>query len=228
MKQSGVLATAFVVTLGVLLVALFALRQLGAGETATVSPSPSASDVALATASESASASIAGPSASVEASVEPTSTPSLTTSTSRPTPTRARSASANTIEVVVLGSKYINPSLASNGKVTKLANGGMIMSSDRTISDPSEVQYRIPAGQIPAGTRITRIDVAVCGLGQGDFWESYGPSGSDPDEYEVTKPAADGCWHFNGGTGKDSLVRVAVEKLSSLRIDEVVYTVTKA
>jgi hypothetical protein len=128
--------------------------------------------------------------------------------------------------VVVPGSRYVDPKIAQNGTVTKLANGGIILSSDRMFSEPTEVSYKLEATDLPAGTKIAKLDVAVCGIGTGDFWETYGPPDAEPAEHEVTPPDADGCWHYLGSNGKDTSVHAIIHLLSKLRIDKVVYTIT--
>jgi hypothetical protein len=39
-----------------------------------------------------------------------------------------------------------------------------------------------------AGKVIGRVDAALCGAASGQFWETYGPYGADPVEYEGTQP----------------------------------------
>ena len=169
MKQYALAATAFAGTLAVLLVVFLVVEQLGASTAvADASPSPSASNLALASRTPAS----VRPSSSVPASTEPSATPGPTptksNATPRPTATPGKTiAPGTTFDVVVLGSRYVSPIVPSNGKITKLANGGIQMESDRTLSDPTEVTYKLPADQVPPGTRITRLDVAVCGSGPG-------------------------------------------------------------
>ena len=89
-----------------------------------------------------------------------------------------------------------------------------------------EVTWELPAEAIPAGYRIISIDTAVCGAGSGDFWESYGPAGSDPEEQEVIAPAADGCWHYNGAPGPDTTVKAIIRLASVMAITRIDYVVT--
>ena len=100
------------------------------------------------------------------------------------------------------------------------------MTSDRMYSNPTTLTYVLPPSSVPAGARIARLDVAVCGDGSGDFWETYGPSDMEPIEYEVVPPEADGCWHYTGGTGQDSTVLAIIHLESRFQIDEIVYTIT--
>jgi len=232
MKQYGLLAAAFGGTLAVLLVAFLVIEQLGSsgGPTAGASASPSPSAVAIATTRPSATpvASIAPtavPSVAPSASAAPTPTPA--TATPRPTPAVGPSvAPGKTIQVVVRGAQYVDAVVAQNAKVTQIASGGVLISSDRTYSDQTTVTWKLPVSSLPAGTRIARLDVAVCGSAEGDFWETYGPPGTEPVENEVTPPASDGCWHYLGGSGRDSTVTGIIHLESKLWIDRLVYTIT--
>lgn len=240
MKQLGLFAAAFGGTLAVLLVAFLVIEQLGAAG-ATAEASPSSTDVALASPTPAPIArplpsQSAAPSASASASVAPsalavqTKAPATAaphpTATPRPTATPEPVAPGSTFDIVVPGQKYATSVVASNGTITKLPYGSILMSSERTISDSTEVSYRLPAGQVPPGTQIARLDVAVCGYGSGDFWETYGPADADPIEHEVTAPDADGCWHYLGGSGRDSTAHAIIQGATTLRISKVVYTIT--
>jgi hypothetical protein len=86
--------------------------------------------------------------------------------------------------------------------------------------------YELRPGDLPAGTKLSRLDLKVCGTAKGDFWEIYGPDGADPYEIEVGQPEADGCWHFNGGTGDGSAIDLYINGNTHMRIDRLVYTVT--
>ena len=236
MKQYGLLAAAFGGTLAVLLVAFLIIEQLGAaGATAdaTASPSPSAVAIARPTrASVAPGTSIAPsapPSVAPSPTAVPTSTPVTATPTPTPTPTRLPAPSGGpnkTIKIVVPGSQYIGSVVGKAGKVTKLPSGGVLLSSARIYSDVTSVTYELPVSRIPPGTRIVRLDVAVCGSAEGDFWESYGPAGTVPTEHEVKPPDADGCWHYLGGSGSNTSVNAIIQSQSKLWIDRLVYTIT--
>lgn len=229
MRQYGILAAVFGGTLAVLLVAFLVVEQMGAGNTAAVaSPSPSATAAAVASAPPPATIP-PKPSATADPSTAASSTPGPGTpaGTPRPTPTKAPPvAPGSIIEVVVLGHDFVESEIASNGTITTLASGGILMSSTRDLSDLTSVTYLLPRSQIPAGTIIKRLDVAVCGKGEGDFWETYGPPDANPSEHEATDPDADGCWHYLDSNGKDSTSKAIIEKRSTLRVDKVVYTIT--
>jgi hypothetical protein len=126
----------------------------------------------------------------------------------------------------VPGNQYINSAVPSNGSVTSNADGSVTMKLDRTVSDEIELDYIVPADRIPAGKTITNMDVLVCGTASGDFWESYGPQGSDPTEYEVVPPESDGCWHYRDAPGPDTTVKAFVHLATTFTITRIEYTVT--
>jgi hypothetical protein len=98
------------------------------------------------------------------------------------------------------------------------------LETTRTISAQLMVTWFLPEGSIPADTVVTGVDVAVCGSGDGDFYETYGPEGSDPMEHEVEQPDPDGCWHYAGAIGDDTSVIAIIRLASHLIIDRVEYT----
>lgn len=130
---------------------------------------------------------------------------------------------------MVLGSEYVNADVPANGKVTRGNGGSLTMTTDRTISAQMEVHWELPASKIPPGFRIVSVDVRMCGTGTGDFWESYGPEGSTPDEHELTQPERDGCWHYTGAPGPDTTVKAIIRLASTMTISKLEYvaTVTK-
>lgn len=77
------------------------------------------------------------------------------------------------------------------------------------------------AGGILRGFTLRSVDVRICGSGSGDFWETYGPEGSDPVEHEVAAPDADGCWHYNGAPGPDTAVKAIIRLASTMTISRV-------
>lgn len=142
-------------------------------------------------------------------------------------PTPAGTASADgRIRVVLAGSDYEFADVPENGTLTRLPGGGIRLESTRIISAQLMVTWFPPAGSIPAGATITDVDVVVCGRGEGDFYETYGPLGSDPAEHEVEAPSPDGCWHYDNAYGDDLSV-IAITRLQSrLDIERVEYTIT--
>jgi hypothetical protein len=234
MRQFVLVGGAFALTLAVLVGGFLVLRALPPGAAApTASPSPSASPTQVAAATSTVSPS-------------PTWTPTPAPSgTATPVPSASESAvptpsitpvpsfvGGEAIVVTVRGQDYVLAQglVPTHATITKLSNGGIRLDADGSLADPLLVTYRASV-PLPAGKSIKRIDVKVCGSGSGDFYESYGPPGSVPVEYEFEPPAADGCWHYAGAPGPDSKVIVAVNQAainapSTLQIDRLVYTFT--
>ncbi len=258
MRQAGLLAASFIVTLTVLSGGFFVMQAFTPSPTAPpaptaapATPAPTAAPIVTATPAATASPAPTAPPAASPATTPASATPAPSpAATAVPTPVRtaapSATASASTsatasgspaasavptgpegrIQVVVLGSQYSNSTVPSNGSV-KLGNGGLVtFRTDRTISDPLELDWDLPESAIPAGFTIRSIDVRICGTGSGDFWETYGPTGSTPDEMEVTAPQADGCWHYTGAPGPETTVKAAIRLNSTMTVARIEYTVT--
>lgn len=237
MRQSALLIGGFIVALAVLLGAFLGYRALTAGGTAA----------ALAPATQQAPPSNT-PAASVQPSTSATPTPRATptpkaTPTPRATPTAAPSPTATstpdpgdtqtprpsrTEMVTVPGAKYTSADVPEGGTVTPLTGGAIRIETGGPVAVTLTVLYNLPAGSLPAGARIASIDTDVCASGSGNFWEVYGPAGSDPDEFEVEAPGPDGCFHFKAAKGSDTLVKTIVEKASQMVVTKIVYTVKLA
>ena len=208
MRQAGLLVASFIVTLTVLSGGFFVLQAVNPP---TPTPAPTVAPTAAA----------------------PTAAPTARAATPAPTaaPTAASLPAASVgptgkIQVVVLGSEYVNADVGANGTLTR-GNGGVItFTTDRTISAQLEIDWEMPASAIPPGFTLRSVDVRICGSGTGDFWETYGPTGSNPDEAELTRPAADGCWHYEGAPGPDTTVRAIIRLASTMTITRLEYTAT--
>lgn len=235
MKQLGLLFATFGGTLAVLLVAFLVIRQLGAtsGGSTAASASPSASPLA----GVSTPVPTARPSRSIpprpsvppdDPSPSPSPSPPTGTVAARrtPVPTPPPVAPGTVVEIKVPGSGFVHEEVPSNGTVTKVAGGGVILQTTREFSEPLTVTYKLPLYQLPSGIKVVRVDAALCGNASGDFWESYGPAGSEPPEDEVTPPGPDGCWHYLGGSLSDTAVFAIIRTETTFKIDRVVYTVT--
>jgi hypothetical protein len=160
-----------------------------------------------------------------------TPTPSAVAATGKPILQSATSAptalaSGTVLTITVDGIDYV--SADTDGAVIHLTPQGTSLRIESTGKGTSHVAYTIPPAALPPGTTLGRIDLKLCGAAGGNFWEIYGPSGSDTNEQEVTQPLADGCWHFENGFGDSSYVDVYVVSKSFLRIDKLFYTVTVA
>ena len=148
--------------------------------------------------------------------------------TSQPTASAAPVTPGEQLTVTLRGDQYELADVPANGTITPRADGAITLTSTREISAQMMVTWFLPEDALPAGATIASLDVAVCGRGDGDFYETYGPEGSDPTEHEVEAPEADGCWHYRGSSGDDTSV-IAITRLKSiLVVERVVYTITIA
>jgi hypothetical protein len=234
MRQFVLIGAAFALTLAVLVGGFLVLRALppgAAAPTASPSPSPSPSQVAAVTPSPVPSPTwTPTPAPSRSATPEPSATSSAAaTPTITPVPPFV---GGEKIVVTVLGQDYVLAQglVPTHATITKLSGGAIRLDTDGSLGDPLTVTYRASVS-VPAGKSIRRIDVKICGAGGGDFYESYGPPGSVPVEYELEPPDSDGCWHYAGAPGPDSKVIVAVNQAainmpSTMQIDRLVYTFT--
>ena len=128
---------------------------------------------------------------------------------------------------VISGSDFLDSSVPDGASVTQ-ADGTAVLESTRAANDALLVTYDLPRDRLPAGAVIHSVAVRVCGTGEGDFWEVYGPLGAEPFEYEVAQPSADGCWHFVDGNGTDMTIIAATMYETRMVIEQVEYTVTFA
>ena len=239
MRQFALVGGVFALTVIVLFGGWLALgaiigRAPAPTDVTTASPTTSSTEIAPATSTVASSPTL-GPSSSTSAATSPAASPTPTSSAA-PTPTIAPVPSVvagQAIVVTLRGQDYVSAQGVDplHATLTNLSSGSIRLRADGNSGDPLAVTYRLSPSRLPAGKSIRRIDVKVCGSGSGDFWESYGPPGSEPAEYEAVPPAADGCWHFAGAPGPDSTVIVdvniaALNVTSTMQIDRVVYTVT--
>jgi hypothetical protein len=129
--------------------------------------------------------------------------------------------------ITLAGSDFKTSDVPEGGQLAR--NGDLaVLRTSKTSTDALWVTYELDRAQLPAGTTIYSVDTLICGRGSGDFWEVYGPTGSEPNEYEVVPPSADGCWHFTGAPGDDLSVIAAVMIESQLIVERVVFTVHTA
>lgn len=166
-------------------------------------------------------------------SAAPTARPSATRSLA-PVRTPEVAASPTTITqpgetqvYVVDGTDFVDSSVPTGGAVTP-TDAGAVLETTRAADEALLVTYELPAELLPAGALIHSVSVRVCGTGEGDFWEVYGPLGAEPFEYEVTPPGVDGCWHFVDGNGGDTSIIAATMYETRMVVEKVEYTVTFA
>jgi hypothetical protein len=171
------------------------------------------------------------PSASLAPTAAPTASPSPSPAplkTPAPTPSsRPSTLPGATADYHLDGSDYASSVLPTGARIRRIGSSVRIDTTTET-AQAAWVIWRLPDDQMPAGAVIHGVDVRVCGSGSGYFWEVYGPEGSDPTEYEVTQPEADGCWHFTGAPGPDLTVAAGTEVDSTMTIDAVEYHITFA
>jgi hypothetical protein len=115
--------------------------------------------------------------------------------------------------------------VAPPDKLDLKPNGGIMVTTHRDSDHPLHLEWVFDPAVLPAGSTVSHVDTRVCGHGEGDFYEVYGPYDSDPVEYEVTPPAADGCWHFGGGPS-DWNISIYVYGDSTMTIDRIEMDVT--
>ena len=124
------------------------------------------------------------------------------------------------------GDEYTDSFVPPNGTLEKLEDGSIRMSTTRGSGVSLEVDWELAAGELPAGRTVVDVDVNVCGAGEGDFWETYGPYGANPVEHEALPPESDGCWHYVDEPGTDFRVEAYVVGASSLIVERIEYVVT--
>jgi hypothetical protein len=173
----------------------------------------------------------ANPDATPQETPAPPPTPVAPSTTPVPLRTPAPSfaipttAGAETQVLVVAGADFVESQVPDGGSITPSEDGIVIQTTENS-PDALWVTYRPDLAELPAGAQVLKVDTRVCGQGTGQFWEQYGPVGSNPNEYEVAQPEADGCWHFTDAPADDLSVIASVMLQSSLYVEKVEYTVT--
>lgn len=124
------------------------------------------------------------------------------------------------------GDEYEDVDVPDSGTFTERPDGSVLLETIRLYSYQLILTYALPEDVIPVGKTITRVDTRVCGSGEGDFWETYGPEGGDTLEHEVSAPGADGCWHYEKAPGFDTSVIAIIRLGSKMTIEKVEYTIT--
>jgi len=242
MRQALLLVASFLVTFAILAGA-YAVYLSVSSNVVTPSAAPSAATaVSGATPAAPTPARTPGPAATPAQTATPTPeptptrtptppTPGPTSPTPRPTsaaPISSSPGTSKTVTVTVNGADYDRATveLVDSSSITPLPNGGVAIQTDRTSHGALFISWNVPSSESPRSGTIAHIDTAVCGRGSGDFWEIYGPPGSDELEYEAIPPSRDGCWHFHGAPGPDTTTTAGVTLNSRFEIRQVVYTFT--
>jgi hypothetical protein len=239
MKRLALLVGSFLVTFA-LLISVWMVgtgRMPFAGLSATPSPVPTLAptDPPVTTPVSTLTPS-PSPTASAALSPTPSPTPNLATPSPSPAPLRTVAPSlglppssqpGNTQTFTMLGKEYTSYQLPEGGSL--LLNGdSLVLHTTEDSPDALWVTYTLDPALLPQGATIHSVSVDVCGRGSGFFWESYGPPGSEPLEYEIVPPDADGCWHFRDARTSDLSAIVATMLESTMVIDQVVFKVTFA
>lgn len=203
-----------------------AVAGCSAATPATLSPTVSVTPGPVQTATPSPT-----PTALQTEAPTPAPTPSPTTAplpTPTPSPVPQQSvAPGETVIYEFEGSEYVSADVPPGGRVRRVGTSVMIETTADSI-DRVVVTWRLQSDALPPGAVIDHVDSRICGSGEGDFYEVYGPEGSEPEEYEVRPPEADGCWHFSDAPGDDLTFLGITETISTLTIDRVAYSVTFA
>jgi hypothetical protein len=124
----------------------------------------------------------------------------------------------------MLGKDYTSYQVPEGGSLL-LDGDSLVLRTTEDSPDALWVTYTLDPARLPAGASITSVSVAICGSGRGDFWEVYGPTGSEPREYEIEQPDADGCWYFHAAQTSDISAIAATMLASTMVIDRVEFTV---
>jgi hypothetical protein len=130
-----------------------------------------------------------------------------------------------TVVITLDGREYDEATVPRNAKLSR-SGPRVTLDTNRSSGEPLWVNWRLPAEALPQDAVIANVDVKMCGYGDGDFWEVYGPDGGEPFEYEVIRPGPDGCWSFTGAPGHDLSVVAGVMLQSRLVIERIEYTIT--
>jgi hypothetical protein len=229
MQQAALLGGTFLLTLALLLSGW----MLVSGSAAAPTAAPSASPTAPPTASVGSAGRTAAPSPTPSGPTT-TRTPwnwfGVTPAPLRtPRPTidlpRPSAEPGETLTFRVDGRDYIESVVPEGARLSRFGSS-VALDTTASAGEPLWVSWRLPAEELPAGAVIVSVDVSICGRGEGDFWEVYGPDGGDPFEYEVLPPGPDGCWAFSEAPGHDLSVIGGVMLRSRMVIDYIEYRIT--
>ena len=121
--------------------------------------------------------------------------------------------------------------IRGNSTLEVLPDGSVKVTSTRESASDQYVEWIIdpPSSVLPPGAQVASVLTVVCGRGEGDWWEVYGPYGSEEFEYEVVSPGPDGCWRFNEiGRYTEFRVEIWLSGNSTLTISRIEFRVTFA
>jgi hypothetical protein len=234
MRKAALLVGGFALTLAILVGVYLVVSGGGSSSTAVV-PSPTPSPAATATptprpkpsATPAAATPTPTPTAFATEAPQETLPPGwspkpITSGTPGMTPVPDTTTGA-AITITIHGADFDAYDVQPHSSVTKSGNA-VVLTSSADDSQPTSVVYTLPKSAIPSGKAIARLDTVVCGSGGGNFFEVYGPDGSQPVEFEAPNPPK-ACWQFTRSPGTDTSVHADVQLQSRFQIDSVTYTV---
>jgi hypothetical protein len=240
MKPFALLGGTFLVTFA-LLISVWMIgtgRSPFGGLAATPSPAPTQAPTAAPTEGSTLTPTAsptptAVPSPTASPTPSPTAPPLATPSPS-PAPLRTPPPSGeplpsgqpgSTTTYTMTGAQFTSYQMTDHARLVRKGDAlTLVTTSDSP--DALWVTYTLDPPLLPAGAVVRSVDADVCGAGSGTFWEAYGPTGSDPNEYEVVPPDADGCWHFRNAATSDISVVVSTMLESQMTIQQIVFRVT--
>ena len=131
---------------------------------------------------------------------------------------------------LVAPTDYVEARIRGDARLEPLPDGGIRVVSTRASNADQYVEWWVDESVImPPGSQANKVLTIVCGNGSGDWWEVYGPWGSDEFEVEVTGPGSDGCWYFNeSGRYTDFRVEIWLSGNSEITIRSIEFQVTFA
>ncbi|MBM4407457.1 MAG: hypothetical protein FJ038_02370 [Chloroflexi bacterium] len=130
----------------------------------------------------------------------------------------------------VAPTSYVEARIRGDSRLEALPDGSIRVVSTRASNADQYVEWWVDESVImPPGSQAARVVTVVCGGGSGDWWEVYGPYGSDEFEFEVTGPGSDGCWYFNeSGRHTDFRVEIWLSRNAEMTISRIEFHVTFA
>ena len=145
-------------------------------------------------------------------------------------PAEVAPSSGQTVIHLVSPADYVEARIRGDSRLERLADGSIRVISTRASNADQYVEWLVADEEImPAGTEAATVVTLVCGRGSGDWWEVYGPYGSEEFEYEVTEPGEDGCWTFNeSGRHTDFRVEIWLSGNAEMTISRIEFHVTYA
>ena len=155
--------------------------------------------------------------------------------TPRPTPTAPPTAlpapaslTGETRVYTIAPRDYAEARIRGNSTIEVLPDGAVKVVSTRESKADQYVEWITePTTVLPPGAEAATVLTIVCGSGEGDWWEVYGPYGSDEFEYELVPPRPDGCWHFNErGRYTDFRVEIWLSGNATMTISRIEFHVT--